>query len=82
MISRSGNCRPKNFHHAAIGRIVELRHNHHAVGDVEVAVAGRQSLAVVINRPRHRQRDDFQRLAVLIGHVLEPFKVLHAAVGN
>ena len=70
-----GELPAKNFHHGAIGRVFELRHNDGSVGDVEVAIAGRQSLAVVKNRPRHRQRDDFQRLAVLIGHVLEPFNV-------
>ena len=39
---------------------------HEAVGDVEVGVARRQALALVIQGARHRQRDDPQRPTVLV----------------
>ena len=40
--------------------VVERRHEHDAVGDVEVGVARRQPLAVHDDRPRERKRHDLQ----------------------
>ena len=59
-----------------VGRIAELRHDHHAIDDQKIAVARWQPLAVAIQGPRQAQRDDFQRLAVLIGHLLKLDEVL------
>ena len=42
----------------AVGRVVEGRDEHEAVGDVEVGVAGREPLAFEDDRAGHRQRDD------------------------
>ena len=50
----------------AVGRIVEGRDEHQAVGDVEIGVAGRQPLAVEDDRPGHGQLDDAQRLSILV----------------
>ena len=44
-------------------RVVERRHQHAVVGDVEVGVAGRQPLALEHHRRRHRQRHHLQRPA-------------------
>ena len=58
----------------AIVRVVERRHEHDAVGDVEVGVARRQPLAVHHHRPRERERDDAQWSTA---GQLEPAKVVH-----
>ncbi len=47
--------------------VIERRYNHHAVGNVEVGVACRQPILVVIDSSWHRQCDDLQRVAILIG---------------
>ena len=56
--ARAGNSSASVFERDAVVRVVEGRHEHHAVGDVEVGVAGRQPLAVHRHRPRERQRHD------------------------
>ena len=67
----------------AVGRIVERRNEHEAVGDVEVGVAGRQPLAVEDDRPGHRQLDDAERLPILVARGLQPAQVvLRAARGS
>ena len=54
--SRPRNSSPRMPSARAIGRIVERRHQHHVVGDVEVGVARRQPPPVERQRARHRQR--------------------------
>ena len=55
--ARSGNSSASDAERDAVGRVVERRHQHRVVGDVEVRVARRQPLAVEDDRRRHRQRD-------------------------
>src|SRR5262245_51017932 len=47
-----------------IGRVVELRHDYQAVGNVKIHVTGRQLLVIVKNRARQIDCDNFQRLAI------------------
>ena len=61
--------------HAVVG-IVERGHQHQAVGDVEVGVAGRQALAAKDDRPRHGQLDDGELLAVGSARGLEAREIL------
>ncbi len=61
-----------------VGRIVEHRDEHQAVGDVEVGVAGRQTLALEDHRLGHRQLDHTHGDAVLDAGRLETLPVLAA----
>ena len=74
--SRSGKSCGQGVERLAVGGVVEGRDEHQTVGDVEVGVAGRQPLAVEDDRLGHRQRDDAERLAVLVAGLLEPSQVL------
>ena len=59
--ARSGNNCASVFSANSVPGIVERRHQHEAVGDVEVRIAGRQPLPVELDRLGHRQLDDAQR---------------------
>ena len=64
----------------AIVAVVEGRHEHDAVGDVEVGVARRQPLAVHHHRARERQLHHAQRAAAPVAREqLEPPQVVHRA---
>src|SRR2546425_12200854 len=56
----------------AVVPVVEGRKQHDAVGNVEVGVAGRQSLVLVEHRTRHRQGDYPQGQLVLAPHRAHP----------
>ncbi len=75
--SRSGNSSARMPSAPRSRGIVERRHQHEAVGDVEVGVAGRQPLAVEDDRRRHRQRHHLERAAVAASRArCEPLAVL------
>ena len=74
-MSRSGKSRLQRRRGLLVARRVVGRQQHEPVGDVEVGVAGRQPLALVLQGPRHRQRDDPERPTVLVGHPAEPLQV-------
>src|SRR4030081_2720921 len=50
----------------AVIRIIEYGHEYHAVGDIEICVAGREPSPRKHNRPGHRELDNVEGLAVLI----------------
>ncbi len=61
---------------APVIRVVERRHQHGRVSDVEVGVAGREPHTVEVERRRHRQRDDPQRFSVGGRHRAETLEVV------
>src|SRR5215510_4586506 len=78
-----------NTYDSAVGKtplqnFASLRVVHMAIGgnedrfvsDVEISVASGQTLILEIDRPRHRQFDDSQWLAVLIFHSQQAFVVI------
>ena len=50
----------------AIVRIVEDRHQHHSIRDVEIRIAGGQAAAFEDDRARHRNLYDVEALAILV----------------
>ena len=66
--SRVGNNSASIPQGRAVGWIVEGRHEHDAVADVEVHVARRQTLSVEEERPRQRNRDHPQRAPAQVAH--------------
>ncbi len=58
--SRDGKQLRERVQRDAVVRVVESRHQHQAVGDIEIRVAGRQALAIEIDRLGHGQRDHAQ----------------------
>ena len=60
----------------AVGRIIERWNEHDSVGDVEIGIAGRQSLAVEDDWPGHGQLDDAEGLPILVACVLQPAKII------
>ncbi len=73
---RSGKRLARVSSAATVGRVVEGRDQHQAVGDVEVGVAGRQPLAFEDDRAGHGQLDDAERLSVLVAGRLQPPEVV------
>ena len=62
-----GRCRCRISNRLAVVSAVPVgRHQQRAVDEIEVDVSRRQPLAVVFDDARHRDFDDFKRLAVLV----------------
>ena len=57
------NLRQNVQRHAVVG-VVKRRHQHQPIGDIEIRIAGRQPLAAKDDRPRQRQFDNRELLAV------------------
>src|SRR5512135_550678 len=71
-----GEERGQGVERLAVGRVIEGRDEHQAVGDVEVGIAGWEPLPPEDDRLGHRQVDDAERLAVLVARRPEPPPVL------
>ncbi len=78
---RSGKQPRQRVEGDAVGRVVEGRDEHETVCDIEVGVAGRETLSLEIHRPGHGQLDDTQGLPVLVaGRLKAPEVVLERLV--
>ena len=66
----------KDFEGKSVVGIAVRREQHDAIGDVEIGVAGGETLAVVLDGPGHGQFDDAERLARGILHGVKPFEIL------
>lgn len=56
--------------------VVEGGNQDESVGDIEVGVAGRQTLAGKGDRCRHRQGDDFEAVPIQVSRSSQAFEVL------
>ena len=52
------------------------RHQHATVGDIEIGIASRETLAVIFHHARHGQFHDAQRISVLILHRPQTVQIL------